>query len=168
MQDKCEEGDACDLSHEPNAHRVTACRFFLQGGCTNDKCLYTHIRVNPLAPVCREFATEGYCDKGEDCEKRHVHECPDFDESGSCERKGCKLPHIERAGRRRAAAAAAKKRENSEEGDGDDDMFSSDEEPDDEDDVDSDGLEDDEPEYIAPLSGTKNEDVQNNLDFIAL
>jgi len=36
-----------------------------------------------------------------------VHECPEFDEKGVCTDKKCKLPHIERAGRRRMAAAAA-------------------------------------------------------------
>lgn len=35
-----------------------------------------------------------------------MHECPDFDKDGSCPNLKCKLPHIERAGRRRAAAAA--------------------------------------------------------------
>jgi hypothetical protein len=51
--------------------------------------------------VCRDFAVLGYCDKGLDCDKQHVRECPDFAEKGSCMTKGCKLPHVIRANRNR-------------------------------------------------------------------
>ncbi|KAJ3513608.1 hypothetical protein NLJ89_g2858 [Agrocybe chaxingu] len=36
---------------------------------------------------------------------RHVRECPDFAEKGTCETKGCKLPHVIRANRNRKVAA---------------------------------------------------------------
>jgi hypothetical protein len=94
------------LSHESTPHRVPACHHFLRGNCSNLQCRYAHVRVNPAAPVCRAFALLGYCPKGAECTARHVHMCPDFDQNGECSNKKCKLPHIERAGRRRAAAAA--------------------------------------------------------------
>ncbi|KAA8909015.1 hypothetical protein FN846DRAFT_943755 [Sphaerosporella brunnea] len=113
----CPDGDMCDLSHEPTPHRVPACHHFLRGNCVNPECRYAHIRVNPGAPVCRPFATLGYCPKGAECAERHVYECPEYAEKGTCNIKGCKLQHVEHAGRRRAAAAAAasayKRRESS-------------------------------------------------------
>jgi hypothetical protein len=46
--------------------------------------------------ICREFATTGYCEKGKDCELRHVFACPEFDEHGKCEKRNCKLVHKKR------------------------------------------------------------------------
>jgi hypothetical protein len=43
----------------------------------------------------------GYCEQGLDCSHQHVRECPDFAERGTCETKGCKLPHVIRANRNR-------------------------------------------------------------------
>lgn len=59
--------------------------------------------------VCRDFAVLGYCDKGLDCDKQHVRECPDFAEKGACSTKGCKLPHVIRANRSRNAAEVSMK-----------------------------------------------------------
>lgn len=56
--------------------------------------------------MCRDFAVLGYCEKGIDCDKQHVRECPDFAESGTCPNPKCKLPHVIRANRNRARAAA--------------------------------------------------------------
>ena len=56
--------------------------------------------------VCRDFAVLGYCERGLDCDKQHVRECPDFAEKGTCSTKGCKLPHVIRANRKRNAAEA--------------------------------------------------------------
>ncbi|KAF2754081.1 hypothetical protein EJ05DRAFT_469172 [Pseudovirgaria hyperparasitica] len=100
----CPLGDACDLSHEPNAHRVPACVHFLRGNCTNEHCRYAHVRVNPVAPVCSDFAKIGYCEKGVDCAERHVHECPDYANKGLCRNKKCRLPHVDRAVQLRKAA----------------------------------------------------------------
>lgn len=83
------------------------CIHFAKGYCTNDDCRYAHVRVNPNAPICTAFAYNGYCPEGAECAKRHVYECPEYDEKGDCTRKNCKLPHVERAGKKRAAAAAA-------------------------------------------------------------
>ncbi|KAF8426308.1 hypothetical protein EV426DRAFT_632115 [Tirmania nivea] len=188
LSNSCSEGDACDLSHDPTPHRVPACVHFLRGNCSNTNCRYAHIRVNPAAQICKAFATEGYCEKGGDCTERHVHECPEFDEKGVCTDKKCKLPHIERAGRRRmaAAAAAASKpaistlassndstADESPNGAEDSDLSSEDEgEAIDSDDVDSDVLSDDEGEencFIqsdGPRKNTGSREVTQQLDFI--
>jgi hypothetical protein len=55
------------------------------------------VRVAPSALVCRAFAIYGYCDKGVGCAERHVYECPDFSNTGTCTTKGCKLPHRHKA-----------------------------------------------------------------------
>lgn len=48
----------------------------------------------PGAKVCRPFALGGWCDRGYKCTYRHVYECPDFVDYGSCPRgASCKLSH---------------------------------------------------------------------------
>ncbi|KAL5001662.1 hypothetical protein BDV10DRAFT_159477 [Aspergillus recurvatus] len=158
---QCSAGNSCDLSHEPSPHRSPACVHFLRGRCSNPECRYAHVRVTPGAPVCRAFATLGYCDKGETCEERHVHECPDYANTGVCKKKHCRLPHVDRAGQIRKNAAP-KEAEDDDESDA-----SSEEEEFDEigsDDVDSDYLSD-EGELIE---GTETGEVSKQQDFIRL
>ncbi len=100
--------------------------------------------------VCKEFAVLGYCGKGANCNERHVHECPDYANTGACRNRKCRLPHVDRAGqiRKHSANSAEKnlKRESESPGDDSDGDLSSAEEDYDEidsDDVDSDGLEED-------------------------
>lgn len=104
----CPAGKSCDLSHEPDYHRVPACTYFLRGNCTNSACRYAHVLdVHPSALVCRAFATLGYCNKGVECKRRHVFECPEYTNHGHCEarQKGlCTLPHVDRASTLRKAA----------------------------------------------------------------
>ncbi|KAL6230397.1 hypothetical protein BDW75DRAFT_222812 [Aspergillus navahoensis] len=156
---KCSAGNSCDLSHEPSPHRSPACVHFLRGRCSNPECRYSHVRVTPGAPVCRDFATLGYCEKGETCEERHVHECPDYANTGVCKKKHCRLPHVDRAGQIRKNAAPK-------EAEGDDESDASSEEEDfDEigsDDVDSDYLSD-EGELIE---GAETGEVSKQQDFI--
>lgn len=64
--------------------------------------------MGPRDGVCRDFAVVGYCDKGIDCEKQHVRECPDFAEKGVCPNRQCKLPHVIRANRRRQPATSSR------------------------------------------------------------
>jgi len=132
---------------------------FLRGRCSNPECRYAHIRTTPGAPVCCAFATLGYCEKGETCEERHVHECPDYANSGVCHKKRCKLPHVDRAGQIRKAAAAAKTEREDES-----DLSSEEEGYDaiDSDDVDSDEF-DDEPELIG---GVDSGEMSQQHDFI--
>ncbi len=103
---KCPAGASCDLSHDSTPERVPACLHFLRGRCSNDPCRYAHVRVNPAAPVCRAFATLGFCEKGADCAERHVVECPDYANTGVCNNKKCRLPHVDRAGQLRKMMAA--------------------------------------------------------------
>ncbi|KAL4916655.1 hypothetical protein BDW62DRAFT_185669 [Aspergillus aurantiobrunneus] len=160
---RCDAGDSCDLSHEPSPHRSPACVHFLRGRCSNPECRYAHIRVTPGAPVCRAFATLGYCEKGEVCEERHVHECPDYANAGACKRKHCRLPHVDRAGQIRKNAAP---REDAAEGDEESDASSEEEEYDEigSDDVDSDYLSD-EGELIE---GAQTGEISKQQDFISL
>ncbi|KAH7124060.1 hypothetical protein B0J11DRAFT_530595 [Dendryphion nanum] len=106
FKDNCSNGNSCALSHEPNPHRSPHCIHFLNDSCNKDRCHYAHVHVNSAAPVCDAFARLGYCEKGAECTDRHAFECPDFTNKGSCEVKGCRLPHIVHAGRLRKAARA--------------------------------------------------------------
>lgn len=69
--------------------------------------MYPHVNVGKREGVCRDFAVLGYCERGLDCDRQHVRECPDFAEKGTCGTKGCKLPHVIRANQKRKAAASA-------------------------------------------------------------
>ncbi|KAF7191219.1 Zinc finger CCCH domain-containing protein [Pseudocercospora fuligena] len=116
----CPAGANCDLSHEPTYERVPACTHFLRGNCTRTACPYPHVNVSFDAPVCRPFATLGFCAKGVSCGDRHVFECPDYANSGHCANVGkgkCPLPHIDRAGILRKAAQRQAKTSSPEESD---------------------------------------------------
>ncbi|GAA5824133.1 hypothetical protein JCM11251_001535 [Rhodosporidiobolus azoricus] len=82
----------CPLSHTPNAHRSPHCSHF--PSCTRPSCPYAHVSVSKDAGVCHEFAEFGWCPRGEECEMRHVRECWRFAETGKCEVKGCREPHV--------------------------------------------------------------------------
>lgn len=106
LQGNCpNNADNCQLSHDPTPERTPLCVHFANNGrCNRDNCPFPHVRVGPRHGICRDFAVLGYCDKGLDCDKQHVRECPDFAEKGSCTTKGCKLPHVIRANRNRKPA----------------------------------------------------------------
>ncbi|KAG2006449.1 hypothetical protein GB937_008737 [Aspergillus fischeri] len=114
----------------------------------------------PTGPL--DFANLGYCDKGAECEERHVHECPDYAATGVCNKKRCRLPHVDRAGQIRKNAASKADAADEEESD----ESSEEEEYDaiDSDDVDSDDL-DDEPEYVEGADNGEQELFQQH-DFI--
>ena len=120
---------------------------YLRGHCSKQDCRYAHVRVNPSAPVCRDFATLGYCGRGASCTERHVHECPDYANTGSCGKKRCHLPHVDRAGQIRKHAANPTgntiKENFSKSADEESDLSSDEGDYDeiDSDDVDSDGIE---------------------------
>jgi hypothetical protein len=98
--------DSCNLSHDPTPERTPLCLHFLnKGRCTRDNCPFPHVNVGTRQGVCRDFAVLGYCEKGLDCDKQHVRECPDFAEKGTCSTRGCKLPHVIRANRNRKPTA---------------------------------------------------------------
>lgn len=84
---------SCPLSHTPNAHRMPHCVHF--PNCRNGvDCPYAHVHVSPNAKVCKDFVTLGWCERGLHCKERHVWECPEFSEKGTCSNKACKLPHV--------------------------------------------------------------------------
>ncbi|KAJ4414445.1 hypothetical protein N0V85_003153 [Neurospora sp. IMI 360204] len=145
QQGECINGDSCDLSHELSAERTPTCLHFIRDSCTKPDCKFTHAKVSPAAPVCREFGLYGYCEKGASCTDRHVFECPDFSNTGVCNTKGCKLPHRERASVLRRANA----RDDAEMED-----LSSDDESVDSDDIDSDEVD----EFVG-------QDDDPDLDF---
>ncbi|XP_021760899.1 uncharacterized protein LOC110725738 isoform X2 [Chenopodium quinoa] len=73
--------------------RMPDCSFFLQGLCSNEKCPYRHVNVNPKASICESFL-RGYCAEGNECRKKHSYICPEFEASGSCPQGSkCKLYH---------------------------------------------------------------------------
>ncbi|TFK75005.1 hypothetical protein BDN72DRAFT_811845 [Pluteus cervinus] len=110
LQGNCSNtAETCNLSHDPIPERTPLCLHFLnKGRCTRENCPYPHVNVGARLGVCRDFAVLGYCEKGLDCDKQHVRECPDFAERGACSTKGCKLPHVIRANRNRGKAPASK------------------------------------------------------------
>lgn len=168
----CPAGDSCDLSHDPTPERVPACVHFLRGKCSNLTCRYAHIRVNPSAPVCKNFAKLGYCSEGADCSNRHVHECPDYANTGTCRNKRCGLPHVDRAGQiRRHTAQSAESSSTSKStsmADTNESDISSDEEDDadtDGEDVDSDDLAD---ELIEGVDALGRQALAEQHDFVGL
>ncbi|KAI9787374.1 MAG: hypothetical protein M1816_007507 [Peltula sp. TS41687] len=166
----CPAGSSCDLSHDPTPERVPACVHFLRGKCSNANCRYAHVRVNPGAPVCRAFASLGFCERGATCTERHVFECPDYANKGSCNNKKCRLPHVDRAGqiRKIAANAVAESNQQKEDvqmkGDDESDVTSEGEEID-SDDIDSEGLVEDLSNFSAYQD---NASISGQQDYIHL
>ncbi|KAI0047136.1 hypothetical protein FA95DRAFT_1559383 [Auriscalpium vulgare] len=109
LQGTCpHSADTCALSHDATPNRTPLCVHFANHGrCTRVNCPFPHVNVGQRSGVCRDFAVLGYCERGLDCDKQHVRECPDFAEKGECPNKKCKLPHVIRANRRRPPVAAA-------------------------------------------------------------
>ncbi len=155
----CPSGNSCDLSHELTPERTPSCLHFTRGNCSNPTCRYIHVRVSPTALVCRSFGTYGYCEKGASCTERHVHECPDFSNTGKCPINGCKLLHRHKASMMRTNATRS---DDSSEDNKDD--ISSDEEGFESDDVDSDEVE----EFFGGDDGEIDEDIPKQQDYVAV
>jgi hypothetical protein len=120
------------------------------------------VKVNPNAPVCREFAKLGYCDRGADCPKRHVFECPDYANTGTCHKQNCRLQHIDRAAQLRKISAGNPK--NIEDRDFSD--LSSEFSESDGAGIDSSALN--EEEVIGPQMGNEEHDFSQQRDLIPL
>lgn len=73
------------------------CTHFLSAkGChLGSDCMYPHINAGNVS-VCLEFATLGYCERGLECQLRHVFECPTFAAKGLCPDPKCRLPHVKK------------------------------------------------------------------------
>ena len=126
---------------------------FAKGNCTKPDCPYTHSKATLNAAVCEPFGFCGFCEKGADCTERHVFECPDFSNTGTCKTKGCKLLHRERASVLRNQTKADEAM---------DEDLSSDEERVDSDDVDSDEVA----EFID--ADSDDSDFEHQKDYIPL
>ncbi|ESZ93096.1 hypothetical protein SBOR_6526 [Sclerotinia borealis F-4128] len=159
LKGECPNGDSCDLSHDLTPERTPTCLHFAKGNCANSDCRYTHVRVSPTALVCRSFGIYGYCDKGSTCTERHVHECPDFSNTGTCTTRGCKLPHRIKASVIRRNAAAG----DSSPGDQSSDISSDEEEEIDSDDVDSDVIDE---EVFGNEDGEKGSGILAQQDYM--
>ena len=163
----CPAGASCDLSHEPTPERVPACVHFLRGKCSNLPCRYAHVRVDPSASVCKNYATLGYCGDGANCSNRHVHECPDYANTGTCRKKRCDLPHVDRAGQiRRHAAQSTDRRDGPQVIEANPNDISSDEDTDvdtDGEDVDSDDIADD---LIEGVDALGRQALAEQHDFV--
>lgn len=112
--------NTCKLSHTPSPHTTPTCSHFQRAACNKDDCLYPHIRINPQAPICRPFATEGWCEAGIGCKNRHVWICPDFGTPTGCNKK-CGLAHVANGGIRvkRSAEEVTKEKRGREDASGD-------------------------------------------------
>ncbi|TVY48729.1 Zinc finger CCCH domain-containing protein [Lachnellula occidentalis] len=159
LKGSCPSGESCDLSHDLTPERTPNCLHFAKGNCSNANCRYTHVRVSPSALVCRPFAIYGYCEKGTSCEDRHIHECPDFSNTGTCTTRGCKLPHRHKASVMRTNSS---RRDASAE-DESSDLSSDEDEEIDDDDVDSDDLDE---EYFGENGKPDAESMQQ--DYVQL
>ncbi|KAJ2589534.1 hypothetical protein H4R99_007430 [Coemansia sp. RSA 1722] len=94
LYDKCEKtAEECGFSHELSPETVPLCLHYQRDMCTKPGCRFVHRKINPEAPICREFVYKGFCPKGNSCKHRHIWQCPDWVEKGKCLRKKCKLPH---------------------------------------------------------------------------
>ena len=160
----CAAGDSCDLSHDHTPERVPACLHFLRGKCSNPSCRYAHVRVNPSALVCKDFATLGYCSKGARCPERHVHECPDYAKTGACRNPKCHLPHVDRAGQIKKHITNITDRPNASEEEDESDIVSDDNYDEiDSDDVESEGLEED---VMQVSDNTTSRVLSQQQDFV--
>ncbi|KAI8994763.1 hypothetical protein BDB01DRAFT_846768 [Pilobolus umbonatus] len=109
LLNRCKKNsNQCKLSHTPNEHIIPHCVHFQKGLCKNDPCIYSHVKVSNDAPVCKAFAMEGYCSKGNECEEKHVHVCPEFAETGKCSNANCRLPHVARRTTERSSDSSTK------------------------------------------------------------
>lgn len=86
---------ACPLSHVPSPFNSPTCTYFLIDKCSNDNCKFLHVKPK-TDTICADFSSNGSCENGDACEYLHSFDCPDFYNSGHCERPGCRLKHRER------------------------------------------------------------------------
>lgn len=89
----CCENINCLLSHKVGPEKMPTCHHFLAGNCVRENCPYLHVKLSKKAPICLAFL-QGYCADAANCQKRHEHICPEFEEKGLCSKgKYCPYPH---------------------------------------------------------------------------
>lgn len=157
IRGQCLAGDSCDLSHDLTPERTPPCVHFARGNCSKATCSYPHVHVAANAPVCRAFAIYGYCEKGLTCAERHVNECPDFSNTGKCNVKGCRLPHMHKAN-------VIRKNQGVVDDDGSSDISSDDDDDEiDSDDVDSDDMGE---EFFGGSEISENDSIARQENFV--
>lgn len=98
---ECPAGVACSFSHVVEPERSPTCLFYMRGNCIRPLCPYSHVPVDPSAPLCTDFAYAGYCAEGTSCGRRHLRQCPVYTNTGSCGIYRCRLAHVDQASPRR-------------------------------------------------------------------
>jgi hypothetical protein len=64
IQGSC-SNEKCLLSHNANLHKMPVCKYFLQGLCQKTgECLYLHKKLDDDTKLCAEFL-RGYCPAAE-------------------------------------------------------------------------------------------------------
>jgi hypothetical protein len=71
----CHKGVLCEYMHIYSVEGIPICKFYLQGKCLNDECMYRHTlppsaRGRHTSP-CLDYAT-GFCARGPRCPQEHV------------------------------------------------------------------------------------------------
>ncbi|XP_037928306.1 zinc finger CCCH domain-containing protein 3-like isoform X1 [Teleopsis dalmanni] len=87
LRGECENKN-CLLSHNASYSKMPVCKFYLRGTCVREKCQYLHKKLNSKTDVCEDFL-RGFCKLAEECEKRHVFVCPQYERNGECNTKNC-------------------------------------------------------------------------------
>lgn len=97
--------------------------------CNKPDCPYPHVTIHSSI-VCKDFAELGWCVKGLECSDRHVKECPEFTEKGTCSNSNCRLPHVINRGQKKKNVGGEEEeevvesdREEEEDDDGGGDLF---------------------------------------------
>lgn len=44
---------------------MPTCKYFLEGLCTREDCVYLHVKISAKAEICKDFL-EGYCKKAKE------------------------------------------------------------------------------------------------------
>ncbi|KAK6627366.1 hypothetical protein RUM44_009843 [Polyplax serrata] len=87
------DGSNCLLSHEIIQEKMATCHFFLNGCCNRDNCSFLHVKISESAEICKNFL-HGFCDLGENCDKKHLFQCPKYEKDGKCSLGNkCPYPH---------------------------------------------------------------------------
>ncbi|KAI9740529.1 MAG: hypothetical protein M1834_005110 [Cirrosporium novae-zelandiae] len=121
--------------------------------------------IQPLSvrrPVCIFFVGDARTkNAGSACDERHIFECPDYANKGSCPKQKCRLPHVDRAGMMRKNATNSP---GSPKGDNEEDISSDDEY----DEIDSDDIDSDDMENVMEVDEPETREFSQQQDFIEI
>lgn len=72
LQGKC-TNSKCLLSHRISDRKMPVCYHFLKGICSKANCPYLHVKTADDAEICEAFNRDGFCPLGEKCKLLHVY-----------------------------------------------------------------------------------------------